>query len=547
MSGDAIIRHSLLVHRSLRLRSKLLHRLLNWLISRLLLSGVELSRWLLLHLGHRLSDGALTLLAQLSLRVSVRRVASRLHHLAVDVLLLLNVRIEGVAVRALGSIARVNSGHSLLLGDGLHRRESSLLLHRLLLEHLRRSTRHDLSLLVVQLVEVALSGVSEVLESVANHSDLTSVKTVARSIDEALDASKLIADRVTRHDNHLAVVILEASGLALLLQMQRHRDQTELLSEGRARSAGRRRLIFTLAAVVDGAKVRQKQTLVKRIVTALIDSQIQNGAANLEQISREVTLEIVHGRLIILLLQVRPNKQIVLRVVEHVVQVALVVLGGQEVAVRQQVQSLEDVNQIELASFVHAEVDDLIIFLVEMADVLHVVQLDLLLLGGIVDHWLRLFDRLVGDGLSLRHGRAVFDEVLRLLEQSFVFGLEHPEFVQGIVADFLELLLVLRVNALLDVLPFIAGQRVLVALSLRHELLRVHVDVVALLHFLLHAGVGWLIVGARDRHSRADLLLRIDLLLVEVEAAWRHDVHVLLLTASVVVGLGANNGTLVEV
>lgn len=56
----------------------------------------------------------------------------------------------------------------------------------------------------------------------------------------------------------------------------------------------------------------------------------------------------------------------------------------------------------------------------------------------------------------------MIDQVLRLLEEGLVLSLEHLEFLQGIIADFLQFLLILFINLLLDVLPVIVGELLLV-------------------------------------------------------------------------------------
>lgn len=62
----------------------------------------------------------------------------------------------------------------------------------------------------------------------------------------------------------------------------------------------------------------------------------------------------------------------------------LVLLGRQEVTSRQQMKSLEDVNEIELASDVHAKVDDFVVLLVEVTDVLHVGHSGILIVVSLV-------------------------------------------------------------------------------------------------------------------------------------------------------------------
>lgn len=139
-----------------------------------------------------------------------------------------------------------------------------------------------------------------------------------------------------------------------------------------------------------------------------------------------------------------------------------------------------------------------------------------------------------------------------------MLSLEHAKLVESVIADLLQFLFVLGVNTLLDILPLVTGQVACVTLSLGKELVRVNVDVIVLLKVVilrdlavlilaLNAIVGRLIVAASDDDARAQLLLRVHILPVEVETARRHDMSVLLLLTSSSVGLRANDGSLVEI
>lgn len=264
---------------------------------------------LLLQRWHDLTDRAHTLLARLSLRVGVLRRAtqlSRLHELTINVLLVLDVRVVLRSVRTLRRVAKIDRR----IGLQVDRLDGAMLLHRLRLlisrRRLRRnnSSRHVSERLLGLHVEEALSVVSEVLERVADQSDLAIRQAVARSVDEALDASELIAHSVARDTNHLALVVLEAGSLTLLLEVRWHRDKAVLFGKSGAGSSRRGSLILTLTRVVDGSEVRHEKALIEGVVASLVHSQIEDGAANLEQVSREITLEILHDSLVVLLLQV---------------------------------------------------------------------------------------------------------------------------------------------------------------------------------------------------------------------------------------------------
>lgn len=56
----------------------------------------------------------------------------------------------------------------------------------------------------------------------------------------------------------------------------------------------------------------------------------------------------------------------------------------------------------------------------------------------------------------------MIDQVLSLLEESLMLCLEHLELLEGVIADFFELLLVLLINLLLDVLPVIVGELLII-------------------------------------------------------------------------------------
>lgn len=534
--GGALVGRLLLltVHGS-RLRRELLDSLLRSRLVSLLLAGrVKVSRSLLLLQGwHDLAHGSHALLARLGLRISVLRRAShlsRLHELAIDVLLMFDVRVVGHSLRALGRVARVN-GRLESDADRLH----VALLHRLVLlllilgRRLRRKNSGHVAdgLRAVDLKE-ALSIISEVLECITDESDLAIIQAVARSVDEALNARQLIAHSVARDADHLALVVLEASSLALLLEVQRHRNQAVLLRQSGGGSARRRRFIVFLTRVVDGSEVRHEQSLIKRVMASLVHGQVEDGAANLEKISRKVTLEVLHSRLVVLLLQVRPDQQIVLRVAEQVVEFALVLLGRQEVASGQQMKSLKNVDKIELTGHVQTVVDNFIVFFVEIANVLHVgypLPLLIIRLGILSAHRLiRSITSLLVYRICGRQRRLLINQILRLLEQGLVLRLEHAQLLKSIIADLLQLLLILGVNALLDALPFVTGQVALITLSLSEELHGVNVHVINQLlllgivvagHLLairvlaLDAVVGRLVVGASDAHARAHLLLRV--------------------------------------
>ena len=171
--------------------------------------------------------------------------------------------------------------------------------------------------------------VSEVLESLGNHSNLLVDDGIAWSVDQTLDARKLVSQGETRDSYHFGLFISIAGLNALLSQVEWNWNKRELFAEvgWSLRLSGSGSSILT--SVVDLSQVRLKKLHVKVVITSLVDLKLQNSAANLEKVSSQITLDVLN---VLLLIQVRLDKQVILGVVQQIVKLTLMLLGRQLVA-----------------------------------------------------------------------------------------------------------------------------------------------------------------------------------------------------------------------
>lgn len=169
--------------------------------------------------------------------------------------------------------------------------------------------------------------------------------------------------------------------------------------------------------------------LLHEVIISLVNLQVENSANDLEQVLLNV---IIFNSV---LLEIGLDKNILLRSIHEIEDFSSSLEG--HIAV-DQMKFSQNVNEVDVTNHIFASNKNILILLVKLSN-----------FGVVAFLWSR------NDYWICVDGRFV-EQVLSFLKESFVLGLESLKLIHGIIADLLQFLLILGIDFLLDIFPFIA-------------------------------------------------------------------------------------------